>query len=220
MAVIQSGYIPWRGFFSLIRSVDEYILFDDAQYTRRDWRNRNRIKGPHGSMWLSIPVATKGNFYAPINRMEVADRDWGRKHFLTLVHSYARAPYFADYRDELEELYGLRETRLTRINETFIRWACTKLGIETPIRRSSELEVVGKQSERLLHYCLQTGASVYVSGPSAQGYLAVDRFLQHGIKVEFVTHRGYPPYQQVYPPYDPHVSILDLLFSVGAEAES
>src|SRR5215204_4466106 len=105
VAIVQSNYIPWKGYFDLINLVDEFILFDDMQYTRRDWRNRNIIKTSAGPKWLTIPVAVKGNYFQSIQDTTISDPRWARKHWESIVHSYAKAKSFAMYRDVFEALY-------------------------------------------------------------------------------------------------------------------
>jgi hypothetical protein len=104
-AIVQSSYIPWKGYFDLIRQVDEFILYDDVQYTRRDWRNRNLIKTPHGLSWLTIPVDVKGKYFQSIRETRIADPGWAERHWKTIVHNYSRAPHFDHHRQKLEELY-------------------------------------------------------------------------------------------------------------------
>ena len=134
VAIVQSNYIPWKGYFDLIHEVDEFILFDDVQYTRRDWRNRNRIKTPHGLLWLTIPVWVKGRYHQKIRETVISDSEWSRKHWKTIVQNYARAPYFSRYSDVFEDLYCTNsEKYLSRINYRFIKELCDLLGIATKL---------------------------------------------------------------------------------------
>src|SRR6476661_5616886 len=102
IAIVQSNYIPWKGYFDMIRSVDEFILYDDVQYTRRDWRNRNRIKSSHGAQWLTIPVEVKGKYLQKIKETRVSDRLWARNHWRTLCCCYGKAPCFREFKEPLE----------------------------------------------------------------------------------------------------------------------
>ena len=139
--MIQSNYIPWKGYFDIVNFVDEFVIYDAVQYTRRDWRNRNRIKTPQGLGWLTIPVEVKGNYHQRISETRVSDARWGRRHWRTLSHNYARAPFFREYRPWLEELYVTSsDVFLTAVNERFIRSICGLLGIDTRISRSPDEE--------------------------------------------------------------------------------
>src|SRR5215210_2869732 len=174
VAIVQSNYIPWKGYFDLIAGVDEFVLFDEVQYTRRDWRNRNRIKTRQGLVWLSIPVAVKGNYLSPISEIAVSDPEWNVKHWRTLTATYGRARCFRDIAPLLEELYlGSREERLSGINRRFLEAICGWLGIATPLRWSWEYPSPGTagRSQRLADICSQAGAACYLSGPAAKDYL-------------------------------------------------
>jgi hypothetical protein len=216
VAVVQSSYIPWKGYFDLIATVDEFILFDDVQYTRRDWRNRNRIKTPHGTRWLTIPVAAKGRYSDAIKNIEISDASWGTDHWRTLESCYARAPFFGLFRNRFEEMYrNTRELRLSWVNRSFLEAVCAILGIKTKITWSMDYTMRDGKTERLVSLCRQAGATTYVSGPSARGYIDPDLFREAGIDLVFFDYAGYREYEQPYPPFDHHVSILDLLFSTG-----
>src|SRR5262245_55628331 len=134
VAIVQSNYIPWKGYFDLINSVDEFILFDDMQYTKRDWRNRNKIKSVKGSLWLTIPVEVTGKYFQKIKETVVSDQTWRQKHWRTIVHSYSKAVYFKIYQDVFEELYlGSNERFLSEINHRFLQAVCQLLGVKTKI---------------------------------------------------------------------------------------
>jgi WbqC-like protein len=221
VVIVQSSYIPWKGYFDLIAAADELVLYDEVQYTRRDWRNRNRIKTREGTIWLTIPVAVKGQYFAPIREIEVSDPEWNVRHWRTLAASYSRARCFREMTPLLENLYlGCRETRLSEINRRFLAALCGLLGIDTPLRWSWEYPSAGTggPSERLAEICSQSGADVYISGPAAKAYLQPGPFAERGIRVEYFDYSGYPEYEQLHPPFDHHVSILDLLFNAGSDA--
>jgi hypothetical protein len=220
---VQSSYIPWKGYFDLINLVDEFILFDDRQYTKRDWRNRNRIKTARGVRWLTIPVAVKGRFTQRIDEVVVSDTDWANRHWDTLVQSYATAPCFKPQRALLEHLYldcASKQQRLSDINRMFIDAVCERLGIKTRISRSADyaLPVDIERSRRLVELCRAAGAGAYLSGPSARSYIDETEFEQAGISLEYMNYDGYPEYPQLHPPFDHQVTVLDLLFNVGHEA--
>jgi hypothetical protein len=216
---VQSCYVPWKGYFDLINLVDEFILYDDRQYTRRDWRNRNRIKTPNGPRWLTIPVLVKGRYHQRIDETIVEDPSWASLHWEAIRHNYGRTPYFAEFASLIEQLYlGTTERSLSLINRRFIEAVCKVLTIDTPISWSTDYEAMGDRSERLVSLCLASGASRYLSGPSAKAYLDHAQFSAHGIEVVFMNYEGYPEYPQLYPPFDHHVTIWDLILSVGERA--
>lgn len=216
VAIIQSNYIPWKGYFDIINMVDEFVLLDDVQYTRRDWRNRNRIKTPQGLKWLTIPVSVKGKFNIKIKDVMIADSSWNKKHWETIKTFYSRAKYFKYYKEFFEELYlNCKEKYLSEINYKFITSINKLLGIDTRIRFSTEFCLQEGKNERLISICKQCGADVYVSGPAAKVYLDEDLFLREGIKVEWMDYSGYPEYEQLYPPFEHKVSIIDLILNVG-----
>lgn len=219
VAIVQSNYIPWRGYFDLINSVDEFILYDDMQYTIRDWRNRNIIKTANGPLWLTIPVEVKGKYHQAIKDVLVSDVSWARKHWASIVHSYSRAKCFQATKDLFAPLYEPAEERsLSLINHRFIVAICQFLGIETKISWSMAYEMAGDKTEKLVHLCKQADASHYLSGPAAKSYLDESLFLQEGITVSYMNYDGYPPYEQLYGAFEPRVSILDLIFNEGSEA--
>lgn len=219
VAIVQSSYIPWKGYFDLINSVDEFILFDDVQFTRRDWRNRNRIKTSGGPTWLTVPVVSSGRYLQRIDETYAASDDWRRRHWQTIAQSYARAPHFGEYAEVVEALYlGSNERRLSDVNRAFLDAVCSVLGITTPVRWSSEFAVDGVKTERLVRLCEATGATAYLSGPAARAYLDEGLFAEKDIGVDYIDYSDYPQYTQVHPPFDHHVSVLDLLFNTGRDA--
>ena len=221
VVIVQSNYIPWKGYFDLIHLADEHILFDDVQYTRRDWRNRNLIKTGNGPAWLTIPVKAAGNYLAPIKDIEVDGSKWRDKHWRTIVASYARAPHFKDHAAAFEALYlGSAETRLSLVNRAFLEAVCEILGIGTKFSWSMDYEVVEGKTERIVNLCRQAGARTYLSGPSARGYLDPALFEAAGLELAFFDYSGYPEYPQLHPPFTHEVSVLDLLFSEGPRATS
>lgn len=219
VAILQSNYIPWKGYFDLIRQVDEFILFDEMQYTRRDWRNRNKIKTQRGLEWLTVPVKVKGRYYQTIRETELDGWQWASDHWRALTANYGRAPFFSGLASELKPLYLERQyTHLSQLNRTFIDWICSKLGITTVISNSSDYRIVEGKTERLLEICRQAGATEYISGPAAAGYLETDLFEAAGIGVRFFDYEGYPPYSQLWGEFEHGVTILDLLFNCGPDS--
>lgn len=219
VAIAQSNYIPWKGYFDLINSADELILYDDMQYNRRAWRNRNVIKASHGLMWLTIPVQVKGKYTQKIKDTCIADANWGRDHWRTISHNYSKAKYISEYGPLFEELYSTSETYLSRINYLFMSAICRLLGIKTTISWSMDYELKGDKTEMLMNLCKQAGATGYVSGPAAKVYLNEGVFHKENISVSYMDYSGYPEYQQLYPPYESEVSIIDLIFNEGPDAQ-
>jgi hypothetical protein len=219
IAIVQSNYIPWKGYFDLMARVDELVLYDDVQYTRRDWRNRNRLKTPQGVQWLTIPVQVKGRYLQRIDETFVSDPRWGERHWATLQGWYGKAPFFARYAPLLEDLYrNTREHKLSAINRRFLQALCDELGIATPLSSSADYPSEGHKTERLLGICQAAGATHYLSGPAAREYLEEELFAAAGIAVEWMSYEGYPEYPQLHPPFEHAVSVLDLLLNVGEDA--
>lgn len=221
VAVLQSNYLPWKGYFDIIAAVDEFIVYDCVQYTKNDWRNRNQIKTAQGKAWLTVPVSQR-SLHQTIEETEVADPRCFRKHWNAFRQNYARSPHIQYCVDELEQLYeqlgGM--SRLSEVNVVLIRKICSLLGIRTTIRDSGEFELEGDRNERLLGLCRQTGASHYLSGPAAGNYLDEAAFRENGVTVEWMEYGGYPEYLQPHPPFDHYVSVLDLLACTGSDAPS
>lgn len=220
VAIVQSCYVPWKGYFDLINCVDEFILYDDRQFTRRDWRSRNRIKTPQGVTWLTIPVSVKGKYHQRIDETAVAEPAWADRHWKTLVHSYAAAAAFREYAPLIEGLYeqASRERLLSRINRCFIDGVCELMGIDTRRSWSTDYTADGERTARLVSLCKAAGASRYLSGPTARDYLEETAFADAGIELEYADYSGYPEYEQLYPPFEHAVTILDLIFHVGSDA--
>lgn len=219
IAIIQSNYIPWKGYFDIINFVDEFILYDDAQYTRRDWRNRNKIKTPYGLMWLSIPVEVKGKYFQKINETMISNPEWNRRHWATIAHNYSNAKHFRDYRELFEELYlGTDAKLLSEVNYRFLSAICRLLHIKTKMTWSMEYHIEGERTEKLISICKQTGAVEYLSGPSAKDYIDEELFKEEGITLRYMDYSGYPEYRQLSQPFDHTVSIIDLIFNEGPAA--
>lgn len=219
VVIVQSNYIPWKGYFDLINMADEFILYDDVQYTRRDWRNRNLIKTPQGLQWLTVPVEVKGKYFQRIRDTRISEPGWARKHWATLLHNYSKAPFFDTYRPVFEPLYlENADTLLSDLNRRFIEAICGVLGIGTRISWSSDYPLVEGRSERLLGLCLAAGATRYLSGPAARGYLDEQLFNDAGVAVSWMDYSGYPPYRQLHGAFEHGVTVLDLLFNEGPEA--
>lgn len=219
VAILQSNYIPWKGYFDMIHMVDEFILYDDMQYTRRDWRNRNKIKTPNGLQWLTIPVEVKGKYFQKINETVISEADWAKNHWNTLKSFYSKSPHFKDYKDVFEEFYLKNEEKyLSKVNFDLIGIINNILGIGTKISWSSDYNLVDGKTERLLNLVQQANGTEYISGPAAKDYVVEDLFKEAGIKLSWMDYSGYPEYNQLYPPFEHGVTVLDLIFNEGANA--
>jgi hypothetical protein len=219
IAILQSNYIPWKGYFDLINMVDEFIFYDEVQYTKNDWRNRNKIKTSQGIQWLTIPVRQE-SLEQKIKDTKITDKKWNIKHWRAISQTYAKAKYFKEYKDIFEELYlNCDEEYLSQINYKFITIINEILGITTKIRCSSEFNLVDGQTEKLLGICKDCDADVYISGPAAKDYFDEELARAENIKVEWMDYSGYKEYNQLFPPFEHRVSILDLIFNEGERAK-
>lgn len=216
VAIVQSNYIPWKGYFDLINSVDQFIIYDDMQYTRRDWRNRNKIKTPDGAKWLTIPVDTKGKYSQKIIETVISDPKWKETHWQTICRNYSRTRYFYDYKELFESLYlSCQETKLSYVNYRFMVAICEILQIKTQISWSMNYELVEGQTERLVDLCKQVGATEYISGRAAKIYINEELFDNEGIILNYMDYSEYPIYNQRFTPFEHSVSIIDLIFNEG-----
>lgn len=218
VAVLQSNYIPWKGYFDIIHDVDLFIFYDDVQFTKNDWRNRNKIKVPGGTSWLTIPVGT--SLERLICEVDIPAGPWAEKHWKTLKQHYCRAPYFEKYQGFFEQVYrGRQWESLSELNQYLIRHIARDfLGIGTEFQDSREYRTTGVRLDRLLDLLRQAGAGLYVSGPAARNYIDPQAFARAGIELVYKDYSGYPEYPQFYPPFDHYVTILDLLFHAGPDA--
>ena len=225
VVITQSNYIPWRGYFDMLRSADEVVLLESVQYTRRDWRNRNRIKTPQGTRWLTVPVEAKGRYLQALDETRINDPRWATNHIRAIELAYSRAPHYAELAPWLfDMLRGVAaEPLLTKVNEQLLRALCEQLGITVPIRRCSHVLDRNalrsmQPTERLLAIATELGATRYLTGPSAQDYLDIGLFEAAGIQVSWMSYDGYAEYPQLWGVFEPYVSIVDLLFNTGQEA--
>ena len=221
VAILQSNYIPWKGYFDIIASVDEFIFYDEMQYTKNDWRNRNKIKTPNGLHWLSIPVATKGHLSQDVRIMDakIVNKKWANSHWNTIKQFYKKAPYFKDYADIFEKIYKEceQEEFLCKINYKFIYVINEILGIKTKISFSQDYGLIDGKTERLVDLVQKAGGTEYLSGPAAKDYIVSELFEEANINLSWMDYSNYPEYPQLYPPFEHGVSILDLIFNCGPD---
>ena len=220
IVITQSNYIPWKGYFDAIAIADEFVIYDDMQFTRRDWRNRNLIKTENGLKWLSIPVEVKGKFLQKINETKISDPNWNKDHWNIIKQNYKKTSHFNEYKDFFEELYlNNKSVYLTEINYQFINAICQILDIKTNIRFSSEFDLKEERSERLLDICLQLNGTQYYSGPAAKAYMNEQIFKEANVEIQYFDYSNYPVYNQLHEPFEHGVSVIDLLFNNGNEAK-
>ncbi len=219
--VVQPSYLPWRGFFHLVQRADVFVFYDDVQFDRSGWRNRNRIKTAQGSQWLTVPVLHKGHLasHRLLKDTRICwDTDWAAKHRRSFEQAYGRAPFFELYRPLLADILARHDELLVELTCAATVRLAEALGITgTRFLRSSELGVEGDRMEHLIGVLQRVEARHYISGPSARTYLDEGALARAGISLEYMTYH-YPPYEQLHPPFDPQVSVLDLLFAKGPEA--
>jgi len=219
LVVLQPGYLPWLGFFDQMQRSDLFIYYDDVQFDKHGWRNRNRVKGPDGAPhWLTVPVLHSGRNWPPILEVEIDNRTpWARKHVGTLKQFYHKAPYLSRYLPALEEMLERGWTLLVDLDLAVTALICEWLGITRPTLRASTLGIPGKKSDRLLALCQHLGARRYLSGSAAKNYLDTELLARHGIEVEWQDY-VHPVYPQQHGDFVPHLSIVDLLFNCGQES--
>jgi len=219
--ILQPSYIPWRGYFHQIEKADVFVFYDDVQYDDRGWRNRNRIKTEQGVRWLTVPVRSRGAQVEsiPIKDIRIAwEHPWTAKHWSTIRHAYAKAPFFTRYAPLVESFFARRDDRLADLTIHVSQALAAALGIrETRFLRSSELTASGTKTDRLLSLLRTIGSDHYISGPSAREYIDEAKVRAAGVTLEYMVY-DYPEYEQLYPPYEPQVSVLDLLFMKGPDA--
>jgi hypothetical protein len=218
VGTIQSNFLPWRGYFDFIREVDLFIIHDDIQYTKGDWRNRNKIKTPRGAEWITVPVHYRQSSQLIEETPIDYSNPWARNMLNRIRDSYQKAPCLEPYFSELSELLLEPAETISDLNVRIIHWVCSHLEIKTPLTFSRDYNPQGAKTERLIGILKQVKASTYLSGPTAKAYLEPERFEQAGIKLEYKVY-DYPEYEQLYPPFEPAVSVIDLLFMLGRDAK-
>jgi len=216
VAISQSNYIPWKGYFDLISKVDVFVIYDEVQYTKNDWRNRNLIKTKDGLQWLTIPVRQL-HLGQRIDETVVTDKSWWKKHLNAFKTNYAKAPYFKEYEGRLGEIYAEagQMKLLSEINQFILLEICSWLGINTKIIRSTDLSLAGDRNERLIQAVLLCGGTTYLSGPAAKVYLDAKAFTKQAIAIEWMEYTAYPEYPQTGDTFEHGVSILDAIFQIG-----
>lgn len=221
IAIAQPTYLPWLGYFDLLDQVDKFVLLDSVQFEKKSWQQRNRIKTPSGLLWLTVPVAFRGKLSQRIADVEIREPQFWRNHLRAIQLNYCRTPFFEKYFPRFEELLRSAESnlRLAELNVALLSWLMRSLGLETPLIRSSELAVDGKRTELLAEICSSLDADIYISPLGSAEYLLHDlaTLTDRDVEVCF-QHYEHPVYQQIFPPFQSHASVLDLLFNQGDKA--
>jgi WbqC-like protein family len=222
IAICQPTYLPWLGYFDLIDQVDVFVLLDNVQFQRQSWQHRNRLKTPSGLHWLTVPVIFRGRFGQPINEVEIRDTRFWRNHLRAIELNYRRSPFFNDYFSELSSRIKCEcssSALMASLDVRLIEWFMDVLGIRTNVLLSSHLKREGKRMELLANICDFLDAKQYVSPLGSATYLLqeIDVLLDKGIDVVF-QHYEHPQYRQLFPPFCPYASILDLIFNEGPQS--
>jgi hypothetical protein len=223
IAILQSNYIPWIGYFDIINSVDEFVIYDSVQYTKNDWRNRNLIKTANGPIWLTIPIATSRLGNQSIREAKISGPLWTRKHWKSIEMSFVKSPYFEVFRDEWLSWYEKAGAldRLHDVNVLFLRGICKQIGIHSKILLDSDISYSGlTPSEKLISICKSLRADTYITGPAGLNYLDKDSFADKEIRIDVMDYGCYEAYRQGHGAFTSNVSILDLLANVGVQAKS
>lgn len=218
VAILQSNYIPWKGYFDIIKMADVFVFYDDVQYTKNDWRNRNQIKTPNGLSWLTIPVTQK-SLNQKINETYASQLNWNKKHWNAITCNYSKSPYFKTFEKDFKDLYLSIETNnLSEINQIFIKKINEILEIKTETIDSRSLDLRGDKNERLIDAVKKLNGTHYISGPAAKSYLDLNKFESQSIQVEWVDYNGYREYSQLFGTFKHNVSVIDLIFNEGSNA--
>lgn len=215
IAILQSNYLPWKGVFDMINQVDIFVFYEDVQYTKDDWRNRNKIKTPQGLKWLTVPVK-KAPLETKIFEIEIFNgEDWQQKHYNLIKNNYIKAPYFQDYHFILEEIYLKKKwDKLSDLNIYSTKLIADVLGIKTEFINSTDLKTTGVKDDKIISICKQLNATHYLSGPAAKAYIKEDKFKNANIELEYINYE-YPEYKQLYGAFEHKVTVLDVIFNCG-----
>lgn len=217
VGVIQSNYIPWRGYFDFIDNVDTFVIYDDVQYSKGSWRNRNQIKYSNGLKWITLPV--KVNLGMNINEVELKNDSWKKEHADLIKLCLGNAPYFKEAKEVWEKGISVNTNMLSELNENIIRVICNHLDIKTKIIRSEPYNLSGIKTDRLMELFEKVGATSYLSGPAAESYLDVEMFRAKSINLTYKSY-SYSEYPQQFGAFSPTVTILDLIANMGSEAKN
>tara|TARA_B100000609_G_scaffold190194_1_gene177856 strand:+ start:254 stop:931 length:678 start_codon:yes stop_codon:yes gene_type:complete len=213
VVISQSNYLPWKGYFQLISMADVFVFYDTVDFTKRDWRSRNKILGPNGFQWMTIPVGS--NRGKSIQEVVLPEGEWRENHLETIRRNYAKAPYITDVMRIVSPVYeDATITTLSSFNQSLIHHICAYLGIQTEFRNASEFEHNGDRVEKLISICLQLDATTYLSAPAAKDYIS-DEFEGTEVSLKWMEYGPYEPYDQNIEPFSDYVSIIDTIAALG-----
>lgn len=221
IGILQPGYLPWLGFFEQMHRSDVFVIYDDVQYDKEGWRNRNRIKNVNGIQWLTVPVYIKFENHPLINEIKIDNTaNWRKKHLYSIKQNYSKAPFFRKYISIFEEAYAKEWEHLIDIDMYFIVKLASCLGMgNKKMLRSSTLNIKGDRIGRLIKICKLFCADVFYEGVSGNNYIDEKYFMEEGIKVEYQNYK-HPVYHQLYGDFIPYLSVVDLIFNHGDKSLS
>ena len=218
IGILQPSYLPWLGYLEQIARCDVFVLYDDVQFDKGGWRNRNRIKTPNGPLWLTVPVLTKGSAMPLVKDIRINNvQHWAKSHLKTLAQYYSKSPFYRRYHSEITDILTQQWESLALLDRAVIEWMCACFGIDTPMYWSSDLDVAGDRLERLLAIINHFGGNRFYEGAAGRNYIPVDWFAQRGVEVVFQDYH-HPTYSQLHGPFISHLSALDLLYNEGSRA--
>lgn len=215
VVILQSNYMPWRGYFDLIKNADVFCFYDEVKYTKNDWRNRNKIYSKNGLQWLTIPI-DKDAVKLKISEV-ILPNGWENKHAETLKTVYGRASQYHQLEGLIDQLYHKnRYSLLSDFNRNAIQELSKLMGLSTEFVSSSSYNLQGDRVWRLINLLKELGATTYISGPSAKDYLQGNEHLfeENGIQLQYMKYGPYKEYAQFQLHFEPYVSILDLIAHV------
>jgi len=217
IGILQPGYLPWLGFFEQIARVDAFVIYDDVQFDKGGWRNRNRVKSPNGPVWLTVPVLTKSQANLNIREVRISQTEtWSSKHIRTIKQYYSKAEYY-EYADELFKILERRWDFLIDLDMEIIRWMKDKFSLDNEIYLSSELDIRGDRIQRLINIIKHLDGNVFYEGAAGKNYIDIQEFREHGVEVEFQDY-NHPKYSQLHGEFISHLSALDLLLNCGPDS--
>ena len=216
VGIIQSNYLPWRGYFDFIDDVDLFVIHDDLQFTKGDWRNRNRIKTPQGARWMTVPVHYRQTAQLICDTEIDYSRPWQRDHRNLIAANLGKAPYVQHVLDLVEPEIDAGHRTISELNVALMTAVCRYLQVRTPLRMSAEFGLTKARTERLIELLTAIGARTYVSGPSARAYLDEARFREAGMALEYKQY-VYPPYPLLWGAFDGALSVIDTIAHCGPE---
>lgn len=219
IGILQPGYLPWLGFFEQLHRSDIFVIYDDVQYDKGSWRNRNRIKTANGVQWLTVPVRLNFGNRTLVHEVAIENAiNWRKKHAESIRQNYSKSPFFTCYWPLFEEAFDRQWALLIDLDIFFIERLAACLGLAGHrIIRSSTLNITGDRIGRLLAICSHFNANVFYEGAAGRNYINDRKFTDQGITVQY-QHYNHPTYTQLYGKFVPYLSVIDLLFNHGEQS--